>query len=61
MKNIVMELCCSTSGDSGFSSVGGEVVVGGISVVVTEGVVVIFVSTPLCVEFALLERNIYNS
>lgn len=55
-----MELCCSTSGDSGFSSVGGEVVVGGIPVVVTKGVVVIFVSTPLCVEFALFERNIYN-
>lgn len=50
IKNIVMELCCSTSGGSGFSSIGGTVV-GRISVVVAGDGVVTSMSEPVAVEF----------
>lgn len=43
MKKIVIELCCSTSGGSGISSIGASVVVGG-CVVVTGVVFVAFTS-----------------
>lgn len=56
MKNIVMEPCCSNSGDSGFSSPGTSVV-GGISVVVAGGIVVTFLTSPVFVAFSLLKKD----
>ena len=57
IKNIVIELCCSTSGGSGISSAGATVVVGG-CVVVTGAGVVLFINPGFVVLFVLnIDKN----
>ena len=51
IKNIVIELCCSTSGGSGTSSAGATVVVAGCVVVSGAGVV------PFTVVFSVLKTD----
>lgn len=55
MKNIVIELCCSTSGGSGTSSVGATVVVRGCVVV---GTAVVPFTNPGSVMFFVLKSDI---